>query len=168
MYGVDAIYGWNRLQAVMPNEYRDLVNDAKAQVDFWVNMFFLSLLFLVEYIVVMIYVGQFFIFWLPLITLVVISVAYIGAQRSAVEWGDLIKAAFDIFLPDLRKKLQFKQTADTAEERALWTAFSRAIIYVVPDDMPERTFADKENNQEDGGKTLCTQAQQERASDASR
>jgi hypothetical protein len=60
MYGMDAVYGWNRLQAVIPTVYRDLVNDAKAQVDFWVNLWILSSIFLVECIVLITYTRQIF------------------------------------------------------------------------------------------------------------
>ncbi len=41
MYGLDAIPGWDRLLAVIPKDYRELVDTAKAQTDFWVNLWFL-------------------------------------------------------------------------------------------------------------------------------
>lgn len=78
----------------------------------------------------------------------VMLLAYVCAQRSAIEWGDLIKAAFDIFLPDLQTKLQFRETASKEDERTLWTNFSRAVIYAVPEDMPERVLFEEGDDRE--------------------
>jgi len=44
VYGIEAIQGWNRLLAVIPKDYQDLIDNAKAQVDFWVNLGVLSVL----------------------------------------------------------------------------------------------------------------------------
>lgn len=49
MYGIESICWWNRLLAVMPSDYRNLIDNAKAQVDFWVNLGLLSLLLIIEY-----------------------------------------------------------------------------------------------------------------------
>jgi hypothetical protein len=44
IYGLEAIDGWPRLLAVIPADYRQAIDDAKAQVDFWVNIWMGSLL----------------------------------------------------------------------------------------------------------------------------
>ncbi len=59
-------------------------------------------------------------------------ISYTRAISSAVEWGDLFKAAFDVFLPDLARKLQFDQPAFQEETRSLWHSFSQAIIFRAP------------------------------------
>ena len=50
MYGVDSIAIWEHLLAVIPEDYRKLIDDSKAQVDFWANVWILSILFIFEYI----------------------------------------------------------------------------------------------------------------------
>ena len=50
MYGLDAIPGWLRILAVIPKDYRESVDNAKAQVDFWLNLWFLSILMIFEYV----------------------------------------------------------------------------------------------------------------------
>ncbi|NJN65907.1 MAG: hypothetical protein HC884_03915 [Chloroflexaceae bacterium] len=110
MYGVDAIPGWNRLLAVMPEAYAQLVDNEKAIVDFWVNMWLASLLCLVEYVGVALYTHTIVAPLLPPIALALLLFAYLRARSAAVEWGDMFKAAFDVFLPDLHRKFGFTGT----------------------------------------------------------
>jgi hypothetical protein len=138
MYGLDSIPGWHRLLAVMPEEYRVLVDDAKAQVDFWVNLCFLSLVFVAEYLAVAAFTCRLALFWLPLVAVAVALTAISRAKSTAIRWGDLVKSGFDTSLPKLRKTLGFPQPATLEEERALWRAFSQAVIYVKPDIFPNR------------------------------
>lgn len=48
MYKLDVIEGWNRLIAVIPKDYLDLIDTAKAETDLWVNLWFLSLVAIVD------------------------------------------------------------------------------------------------------------------------
>jgi hypothetical protein len=43
IYKFRIIEGWTRLIAVIPKEYLDLIDTAKAQTDLWINLWFLSL-----------------------------------------------------------------------------------------------------------------------------
>ncbi len=136
MYGVEAIKGWERLLAVIPKDYRELIDDAKTQTDFWVNLVFLSLIFIVEYACLAIYSGQIVLLWLPLLALGLAVAAYSRARSAAAEWGEMVKAAFDTFLPDLRTKMGMSVPADPSNDRLSWTRFSQAILYRVPDTTP--------------------------------
>ncbi len=51
MYGLDAMPGWERLLAIIPEKYSELINDAKSQVDFWINICSLITVTLVEYLI---------------------------------------------------------------------------------------------------------------------
>jgi len=139
MYGLDSIPGWNRLLAVIPEDYRGLVDDAKAQVDFWMNLWLLSLMALIEYAALAIYTAQVKAVWFLPAAVCVTLVASSRARSSAGEWGDLVKSSFDVFLPELRKKLGFTDPAGADEERRLWRGFSQAIIYGLPECLPEHT-----------------------------
>lgn len=136
MYGLDAIPGWSRLLGVLPEEYRGLVNNAKIQVDFWANLWLLSLMTVVEYVGLALRAGQVRILWFPFVAFSIALVAFSRATSSAVEWGDLIKSSFDVFLPELCEKLGLLDTATVNEKKVLWRKFSQSIIYRNPKYMP--------------------------------
>ena len=50
MYGLESIEGWDRILAVVPKDYRTLMDSAKAQTDFWINIVFLGNIFICEYV----------------------------------------------------------------------------------------------------------------------
>jgi hypothetical protein len=144
MYGIESIDGWSRILAVIPKDYRELMDNAKTQVDFWVNIGFLSVLLLVEYTGLAIYTRSLVDWWIPALILVVAIFSPHFAENSAVEWGDYVKASFDVFAPNLREALGIVQPADRDDEEKQWTAFSQAIIYRLPERMPELKSAEVE------------------------
>lgn len=144
MYGLETIQGWSRLLSVIPSGYLKLVDDAKAQTDFWVNLRLLCYLFIIEYAGVAVYAGRLELIWLPAAALVFALVAARRAKSAVVEWGELVKAAFDIYLPALLTKLQFPFPATKEEELKLWREFSQAIIYRWPELVPVRIKTQQE------------------------
>lgn len=148
MYGVEAIDGWFRLMAIIPKDYLGLVNDARARLDFGVNLWFLSFVLLIEYVTlaaVYIRVANFRSFftgetlwWFPLAALAFACFSYIYARNAVGLWGNWVKTAFDLYLPELRRKLEFKQPASAAEEKAMWEQFNAAIVFRRQDLLPER------------------------------
>jgi hypothetical protein len=137
-YGLDAIIGWNRMLAVIPKDYRELVDTAKAQMDFWANLSFLNILSTVQYFAFAYNRHELRQFWLVAIILALCCFSYLMAIGAAVEWGDLVKAAFDVFLSELRQKLGFPLPEGNEADRRLWTGFSQAVLYSNPRVMPER------------------------------
>jgi hypothetical protein len=129
MYGLDAIPAWARLLAVVPKDYRELIDGAKGQLDFWVNLCYLAALFLIEYFVAARVAGFFAEPGVVGMAILVSWVAYVRACRAAVEWGDFVKAAFDLFLVDLKNKLEPALRGTDEAERGLWTRFTQAILY---------------------------------------
>lgn len=136
MYGLEAIDGWSRLLAVTPKDYRELIDNAKTDVDFWINVGFLSVLLLLEYSFLAVWFGTLPAWWLLIILLVSSVLAPRFARSSAVAWGDYIKAAFDMFRPQMREALLFERPRDWQEESAQWIGFSQAIVFRSPDSMP--------------------------------
>jgi hypothetical protein len=143
MYGIDGVEGWTRLLAVIPKDYRGLIDGAKAEADFWLNLCVLAGAFVVEYIGLQ--AGLFIRSGSPpsLPTLWFLAggllVGWIGNRRAriaAIEWGSLSKAAFDVYLPELRKKLSFPELPTGKERRDQMQRFSQAIIYRKPAAMP--------------------------------
>jgi hypothetical protein len=138
MYGLDPIEGWGRLLGVVPTDYREQINAAKTQMDFWVNLSLLALLFLPEYAAFAIYGDGLRVPWAPLAAVVVAFLAASRAKSAAVQWGDLVKASFDLFLPELWKKLGFAPAEDAERERATWENFGWAVHYHAPRYLPKR------------------------------
>lgn len=137
MYGIESIDGWSRILAVIPKDYRELMDNEKNQVDFWVNVGFLSLALLLEYISFSIYTQSTPEWWIAAIILLIALAAPHFAEESAIGWGDYVKASFDVFAPKLRESLGFVPPAERDAEERQWTAFSQAIIYRLPEQMPE-------------------------------
>jgi hypothetical protein len=132
MYGLDSQGGWNRLLGVIPTDYRTIVDTAKANTDFWVNLCFLSFVVLFQWITLAIYTHSLEVPLLAVAVLLVLIAANIRARTAATEWGDLVKSAFDVFLPDLRKQLGLRTPPTMEAERRLWSSFSQALIYGNP------------------------------------
>lgn len=140
MYGAEAITIWNRLLTVIPKEYRELINEAKTQTDFWLNIWFLGILLVLEYLALTIYSFHLNLLWVPFLIVGIIFFASWMARRAALEWGDWVKGAFDIFLPKLHKELMFPIPNSKEEEKKQWIEFSQAIIYRHPIVMPVRIW----------------------------
>jgi hypothetical protein len=150
VYGADAITVWLRLASVIPKDFMELLDGARAQVDCFVNFFYLALLFaLVSLTIaasdanwhqmpdwgafgpvghhhVIVAVGAF----------VFAGFSYYWAANSTTAWGDLVKSAFDCYLPALIKQLGFMVPPTEAGRRKFWTEFSALITYQRP--MPGR------------------------------
>jgi hypothetical protein len=70
-----------------------------------------------------------------------VVVAFFAAWRAksaAVQWGDLVKASFDLFLPDLWTKLGFAPAEDAKKERASWEDFGWAVKFRYAHFLPKR------------------------------
>jgi len=140
MYGIEDIQGWTRLLAVLPKSYLAVVDDTKSRTDFWVNATVLSFAALVEYIVVAISAGTILYTWFPGLTILSGFVSYSLACGAALEWGEVTKAAYDVFLPKLLKTASFCAPATKDAEELQWRAFSQAILYRRPDLLPQRAY----------------------------
>lgn len=148
MYGIEAIDGWYRLLAIIPKDYLSMMNDARARVDFGVNLWFFSIVLLIEYIVVAaLYIRvpdwqSFFsretMWWFPLTMLAVSYMSYVFARNAVALWGNWVKAAFDLYLPELRKKLEFKEPENAQEEITMWKRFNQAVAFRQKERLPEK------------------------------
>lgn len=146
MYGFEGIDGWPRILAVLPKDYRELIDDAKAQVDWWVNLGVMSLLFLLEFWYVAFSKWKLTPPWyitalnilLPLVIYAVLNLFLLWrATSAAIGWGDYVKSAFDLYRFALLESLGIEAPKTRDAERKLWTQFSQAILFNLPDSLPE-------------------------------
>lgn len=149
MYGLDDIPGWLRLIAVIPKDYLAIVGDAKAQTDFWMNLWVQSFLLIVAYFATALAAWQGPdaaavlppLVWFPFACWLLAWFAAGRARVAAVEWGQMVRAAYDVHLPELREKLGFAAPADRKQERKMWEEFSRSIVYRDPRLIPRSVSA---------------------------
>lgn len=129
MYGVDSIVVWVRLLAVLPKDYREMIDTAKAQVDFWLNLRLLGVLFFIEYLVLGLFPFKLSWVWIPILTGTVLTFSLRNATLAAIHWGDYVKASFDLYLPLLHAKLLLPTSTTIDLEREHWKRFSQMVLY---------------------------------------
>lgn len=137
MYGFESIDGWSRIIAVVPEDYRKLIDNAKTQVDFWVNLGFLSLILFFVYLSFTAYYNSFQAVWILVIIILISLIAPYRAKRVAIAWGDLVKSVFDLYRFDLLKAMRIELPKNRDEERQIWTKISQSIVYKLPSELPE-------------------------------
>jgi hypothetical protein len=145
LYGIDSIALWPRMLALLPTDFRNSINEAKARVDFGVNMVYLTPLVILEYGILAIITTKLPMPWLVFLLLVVTWLSYRLTISSALQWGDLVKSVFDLYRGDLLKQMGLKQPESWDEERKLWLALSRSFHYWEPLQVPR----DSRNKDED-------------------
>jgi hypothetical protein len=145
MYGYEGIDGWIRIQAVTPKDYRELIDDAKAQVDWWVNLGVLSLAYLFEFWIAVFYKYGLHQAWYITVLNILVPLALFAllswlvawrATSAAIGWGDYVKSAFDLYRFNLIELLGIKAPQSRAQEKSIWQSFSQAILFRREDLLP--------------------------------
>ena len=136
MYGIDSIPTWSRIIAVVPNEYREIINSNKTQVDFAVNIVYLSVATALEYGIYVVVTKKAPMPWIPLLAVVVAWMAYRLAIAAAVQWGNWVKAIFDLYRGDLLTRMGIKNPSDWTQERDTWVELSQSFLYWYPIELP--------------------------------
>jgi hypothetical protein len=140
IYGADAVSVWLRLAAIIPKTFQTLVNDARAQVDFLLNMAIVGPLVglaAATRLVTEFAVADFSVpppdLVLLLATLVAGVLVGVVSYRWAVErvssWGNLVMSAFDLYLPALAKQLGYCLPAPESQRYKFWEDISRVFTY---------------------------------------
>lgn len=141
MYGLEAITGWDRLIAVLPKDYLEIINGSKAHLDFWVNLGIATIFLSCEMAIFDISQCTQYIFW-PIILLLIpiIIISYWASVDAAKDWGHTIKAAFDLFIPDLIKKADLFIPNNIQDRKRVLYAYSNAVLRRNPDLLPKYNF----------------------------
>jgi len=151
LYDVDSVPVWLRLASVIPRDYSGLLDDARAQADCFVNLTCLSLLIGLACLAgAAVGAAQRIPPW-PGLTIAALAAAlgpagmhyvafaaatlafgvftYSWAVNRVTAWGDLVRSAFDCYLPALINQLGYAIPATEAERRNFWNEFSALITY---------------------------------------
>src|SRR4051794_4521931 len=125
IYGLDAIPAWPRLQAVVPEHARKMLADAKAQLDFCVN------LSLGGWLVVPLYIGlaaaerqmpALATLCIPVLGLLIGRGGYWLATSAATNFGGYVKSVFDLYRGEFAKQLGLELPRSIVAEREMWRA----------------------------------------------
>ncbi|HVE71236.1 MAG TPA: hypothetical protein VNI54_07695 [Thermoanaerobaculia bacterium] len=137
-YNIAAVPLWPRFRAKLDSGYAASIDDAKSHVDLSLNLSLLSgILFLL-----ILFLGVLFgpvnaPQWVAKLagTAFTAWVMYRVAVDRSMDWGNLVRGAFDLYRSDVLKALGFRQEPRTLEEeRELWAEISRQYGYGDPVD----------------------------------
>ncbi|MDH6146772.1 MULTISPECIES: hypothetical protein [Paraburkholderia] len=142
VYKVDSIFVWPRLLAVIPKDYQAIIADSRAPVDFLVGLVvlgsFTSIFTFVRAIDIWLadgLAGNYLLadlFLNAAIAAAIGAIAYRLAILAARSWGDVVKSAFDLYLPALAEKLGFVLPTSHAAQREFWAAWSTQFRFHAP------------------------------------
>ncbi len=129
MYGLDAVSVWGRIIELVPKEHRESIRNDKANVDFSVNLFFLMIAAILEYLIFTFITGSFCALWLLASILFLLLLAGDLAEKSARMWGENIKTVFDLYRHDMLAKMGLPEPFNLDEERGYWRDISKSFTY---------------------------------------
>jgi len=133
IYSIDAITTWARLQALIPQAYAGLLDDAKAQLDFWVNLWFGFSVLALGALGLLAYSRQWSLTLVFMAALVVAVIAAKVGQTAAAQWGAFVKGAFDLYRGELCKQLGLEMPRSVESERQMWTRISQTFLFRRPE-----------------------------------
>jgi hypothetical protein len=113
----------------MSKQFREVLGRDRAQVDLWLNIWFLALFIAVEVVALCWWWNRATMFWLSPAMVVLALFAYAQARDSAEQYGEQVKAAFDVYLPSLAKTLGYNLSCDREVNMRFWDAFSKVMVY---------------------------------------
>jgi hypothetical protein len=124
-YGIDAVALWPRLVPILKKTgYAHTVERYKTAFDFFLNMAMLSTLFGLE----IAYTIAYFEGRLPVIevgiTVLVMWTFYQFTTAVAINWGETVRVAFDLFRHQLRGSLRLRKPYEYEREVELWQRYS--------------------------------------------
>lgn len=132
-YQLDAIVAWPRLQSLLPKEFAEGLRDAKANLDLLLVVTTLAGIFALGWEIGLgVYSERWDLFLLASLGWLLTLLGYAGALQAARSYGELIKAAFDLYRSELLKSLHLKPPENYADERRLWGEVSELLYRNYP------------------------------------
>jgi uncharacterized repeat protein (TIGR01451 family) len=133
-YRMDAIYYWPRLVSVIPDPYATAIAGARTTLVFLLTLSFLTAVLAAATVAAgLVYLPPDPVKHaaLPTAGFVFASIwLHRRACDAALDWGDFVKSAFDLYRWDLLKKLGFQQQPRSREdERDLWSRITYQIVF---------------------------------------
>jgi hypothetical protein len=140
VYGVESITAWTRLQVVMSKDFREILGNDRARVDLWLNLCVLSPVFAFELAFIARLENPIIVLF-ALLPLVFAWFCYLRARSSAQQFGEQVKAAFDLYLPALAQKLGYELSPDTKRNEQFWQDFRAVMLFRDHDELKKMAQA---------------------------
>jgi hypothetical protein len=121
-YGSDAIFLWPRIAHVVPREVVQELDDAQATLEFLLVLTMWLMLFAVGNLAMLSYAGASAVL-LALCFLGPLTVAYAvyrSALPAAMEYGEQLRTAIEMYRHDAMVRLKLGEPRDVKDERARW------------------------------------------------
>jgi len=67
--------------------------------------------------------------WIAVGAMIAWPFLYRSAVRRALAWGEVVMAAFDVFLPKLTTQLGYQAPASESDRKALWEALNKRMVF---------------------------------------
>jgi hypothetical protein len=122
-YGLDAIVCWPRLWLLLPETARTELSAARRQIDLRAEVWLWAVLFSSWAI---------FVWWAPLVSVAVAAPVYRSLADSAVVYGDLVVATYDMYRGELYRAADWPRPVTPAEELAAGLWLSRYLARGIP------------------------------------
>jgi hypothetical protein len=134
-YGIDAVYMWPRILPILDAEkYAPFVDREKEGFDFFINFAVLSALLAFELLVLRFLLNLHpdlaassvlsILTWSVCIAGGLAYLFYRAAIASALNWGETVKSAFDLYRYELAAQLALERFTDKDDETEKWQNFS--------------------------------------------
>ncbi len=143
-YKLDATVIWPRLREALPEKFANRLSDAKTNLDLMLVLTSLALVFGIVWGGIFLLVPERHLEvykWIAapiavLLSLGMARVAYLNAAQSALAYGELLKAAFDLYRWEALKALHLDLPADLEGEKARWGQVCGLFYRNYPLDVP--------------------------------
>jgi len=124
-YGIDAVYLWPRILPVLNEQkYAVFVEREKEGFDFFINLTALSAILMMECVLIRCLLGWPVFTWVALTSGCAVFIFYQAAVWCALNWGEAIKTAFDLYRYQLAEQMSLLPFKDKKDETRRWKALS--------------------------------------------
>jgi|GEM_PF-781575 len=135
-YGVESIHTWPRLMPLISADQRTALENTKSFVDFFVCGTFLTIalgvIALAQWVRFIVHdealPQETYLLFVAAGSFLLSIFAYKGALSAALEYGEVVKSTFDLYLPALAKQLGF-DWKNPVQARPFWNYVDRQIRF---------------------------------------
>jgi hypothetical protein len=129
VYELDAIPAWPRIEMLLPSRVQDQIRDARAPLDFTVNLLLLSLISIVVSLGEDIAWRSGIRVYIYVIPVLLIAYSWFMLPNTAHQWGEVVRSIVDLYRDRLARALGLRLPENPDEERRMWREVSRMMIF---------------------------------------
>jgi hypothetical protein len=131
-YGIEGEFFWPHLEFVLHKDFRERISDTRLLLDFFLTMATLGTLTAIFSFVIGPWLNFSPLYWATIGTIAILvsyCIYYKMAVFIAVQYGDLIRASFDLFRLELFNNFKMARPKDLASEVQKWKDLNQLIVF---------------------------------------